>query len=52
MSASMIATIVCIAAFGPSSVQTITTGLVVSALGMYIGSMTDKTPQPDTSEFV
>lgn len=52
MSASMVATVACIVAFGPSSVQTITTGLVVSALGMYIGSMTDKTPQPDTSEFV
>lgn len=51
--ASMVATIACIVIFGPSSIETISTGLSISALGMYIGSITDKAPQygePDIAD--
>jgi solute:Na+ symporter, SSS family len=44
MGASILVTVICIVSYGPSSVQTICSGLAISALGMYLGSITDKEP--------
>ena len=44
MGASMAITGICITVFGPSSVRTIVSGLLASALGMYFGSVTDSAP--------
>jgi SSS family solute:Na+ symporter len=51
MAGSIVVTVICIVNYGPSSVQTICSGLAISALGMYIGSVTDKAPQPHPAEF-